>query len=258
MRALPFLALAACSFPTKTFVGGDSGSGQSDARKDAAADALAGFECVGQPFPTTATPTIRVSGTVYNPTGTMPVQGVSITIEDASNTVVGQPTVSDANGLYAITLTTNGAPQDVHVVGTDTTRFIRTSVWRSIRLVADTDVTFAMVDASSAAGVGNAAGVPFDPTQSIVSVFLMDCDNRPQAGATMPNSFAGATQRYVMGGSLPASAVSTDSSGTVYFINVQSGIATLSGTLAMGTAEIPRDVNLAGGEFAYTALQPGP
>jgi hypothetical protein len=256
MRALALVALAACSFPTKNFVGSD-GSGKADARSDVALDALAGFECVGRPFPTTAPSTITVSGTVLDQSGATPVAGVNVIVADVSNTMIGGPVITSASGAYSIILTTPGTPLDAHVVATGTS-YIQTSVWRSVPLAVDTDVSFAMVTSGGANAVSNAVGTTYDTTKAIVSVYLTDCDNKTLAGATMTNPFAGSTQRYQSGGALPASATSTDSSGTVYFVNAPPGMATLSATLSTGGAEYARVVNPVGGEFIYSALQPGP
>jgi hypothetical protein len=258
MRTLALACLAACSFPEKHLATGDAnGSGGRDGSMDSVLVDVAPFGCENMPLPTTAPATIAIHGLIVDDTGQNAVAGATVVIHDPAGAMIGQATTTDANGQYSISITTGGVPVDGHV-NVMATNYVETTNYQAAPFAADTDVSFALITAADEGTLGNNAGVNFNPADAEVVVFVTDCDHRPQVGAMVPNPQAGATERYLMGNTYPATATSTDSSGQVLFVNIAPGSVTFQGTLSDSTAELARTINANAGQFIYVGLQPAP
>jgi hypothetical protein len=258
MRALVLVLLAACSFPEKQFVSGDAQQGDGRRNADAAADALPGFECRNVPLPTTAPATINIHGTMYDITGMMPLAGATVSVVvGVSNTTLGSATTA-GDGSYSISVSTGGQPVDAYVIAS-APNYMNTAAYPAVPYSADAAILFGLVTPAGAQNLGNVAGAPYDTTDGLLQVGITDCVGQPLSGAVMQNPQpTKATERYVVGNTLPASATMTDSSGTVYLINVTPSAVTLDASLMDGMPQYPRTVQVHPGEFDYVAVQPTP
>jgi hypothetical protein len=234
--ALSLLALIAC--------GGDDGGGGGDV--DAA------------PAGPDAAAMVTISGVAQTVSGTstVPLEGASIEAYNSSGGGVIGSTTSAADGTYAITLTTDGAPLDGYLKGTSAGR-IDTYLYPPRPLAADRDgATMLIINQQTLGLLGTLGGVSQDAAKGFVGVLVLDANDTPVAGATVTISPMGTARVIYAVNSLPnQNATMTDASGTVFIANTDVGDVTIDAT--MGSVDFfAHAVNARAGVITTTAVQP--
>ena len=235
-RALfPVLALvAACSFPTKHFTGGGDGGGggggggpgggdaqMADGTGADAPDAGSPFGCAGQPFPTTAPPSIELSGTVENgpnqPIAGVPVQGISTTNGNQFLTAT-----TDGNGVFDMSVATNGQAIQGYLMTQGQGLSSGPSLYYPRHPFDATDKMIVIYAYSPAMlqQLYGLSGVPYNSNNSTILMTIVDCNGKPVAGARVQASGNMGIVRYMIGGTPQQNATMTDSSGGVLVLAV--------------------------------------
>lgn len=221
--------LAACSFPTKHFTaGGDGGSsggdgsGGGDARMadGPGADAAPAFACAGQPFPTTAPPSITLSGTVE----AGPNQPIAGDVVDGIDAMTGGQffnAVSDPNGVFGMTVnTSNRAIQGYLMTQNGPTS---PSQYYPAHPFDATDQTIVIYcyTPSMLQQIYAAAGAPYNSNNVTFLITIIDCNGKPVAGARLQGAGGNlGVIRYVQNGVPSQNATMTDTSGEVLVLGV--------------------------------------
>src|SRR6266487_3388173 len=118
----------------------------------------AGFECLGQPLPTTAPAGITFTGqTRSGLLSQNALSGVEVIVSRTGTDTVGADT-STASGLFSITFLTGSTPVDGHLQ-LKKSGYLSTYAYPSRPLVANDSVGVLMITSSEFAFVAGAAGV---------------------------------------------------------------------------------------------------
>ncbi|MCX5747364.1 MAG: hypothetical protein NT062_33275 [Proteobacteria bacterium] len=246
---------------------------------DAAPDAppaVADLACMTTAIPTTTgVANVVMSGTAQTASisGQSNVSGAVLTVKDATGTTIASvtpnnPATTPTAGTFSFTIPTGGNAVDGHLLATKT-GLRPSAVYPPNPLVADqgsipllmlSDATFNLLKQ-----IGDATEDA--TTQGSVVVVALDCAGNPIEGATLAVTQNGTAvndvvryARPFMGVPAPtASALSTDTTGTVYVIGAP-GIAagtptTLTFTVG-GTALRPHTVGTFPGTMTITVVTP--
>jgi len=237
-RTLPFAliaaALAACS-------SGSTGPG-------------AGFECLGQPLPTTAPATISVSGRItQNFTSPTALRGAYIFAFRTGDTTTLAADTSDTSGAYSVSFTTGGVPVNGYIRVTDSTH-LTTYAYPAVPLAASDTTNVFMATASEFSFLAAAAGITPVAGDGFIGVIVKDCAGTPIAGATVSSSPAGQV-RYNAGGVPSSTATSTGTDGVAYIANVTAGNDTVQATGGGHTLR-QHVVNARANAITLTEIQP--
>jgi hypothetical protein len=242
MRASLFaaLTLAACSIPEKHFDNGgaidapqvtidtpstDAPFGFPDAANpiDAnpnAPDAGAPFACMGQPFPTTAPPTVTVSGVVAKLDTGGTVAGATVAGYPNGSTTPFVTTTTDANGNFSATINTGGLALNGYIKMTGS-GVVDAYVYPEAPISMDASVAIETFTAPLTT-------VGLDPTKAQLVLQVHDCNGVPLAGAVFSLQPTGGQLVYIKNGTTDPTATSTDSSGVAIVTNQPPGNATLN------------------------------
>jgi hypothetical protein len=233
---------------------------------DAGPDAPPGaFDCIGDPFPTTAPGTITISGVTneISTSGQAPLAGIDVEAFDAAGASLGSM-VSDGTGAYSLSLTTGGTPLDGYLVGTSANASYDqiTYVYPPAPLSSDqANVPVLMVGNTVWGFLPLLADATQQDANGFVGILVTDCFGSPVAGAsvTVPGA---ATIRYISGTSVSQTATTTDSSGLALAFDVTPGDVTVDASTAdyqfhEHTIEV-RGGSAAGGVITTTIVAPGP
>jgi hypothetical protein len=232
---------------------------------DAGPDAPPGaFDCIGDPFPTTAPGTITASGITesIDQNGTGALGSATVTANDASDAKLDTSTSDATSGAYALTITTPGTPVDGYLVGTHA-NYVSTYVYPPSPLASDqANVPVLMMSNTTYSFIPLLAGIDGQTaSEGIVGVLVVDCFGNPVAGATVTSPVVTADNvRYVQGtgiSSTPGGA--TDSSGIAILFNVPAGTTPV--TLDASTADhafLEHAIIVRAGSLTTTVVAPGP
>jgi hypothetical protein len=178
--------------------------------------------------------TFMISGTVTERglNGTSPVAGVTVAAFASSNasTAVGMAT-TDAQGLFALTVMTNGMPLDGYLLATKsgyvdlymypTSPFIKNYTDADLNMITPGNKDFL----SSLASGNQMAG------KGLIGLAVLDMAGMPVAGATVSSTPAAGAYRYTGSNGLPSgSATTTSADGVAFMFNMPSGPITISAT----------------------------
>lgn len=183
----------------------------------------AGFECLGQPLPTTAPASIDLSGQVKkNVLAPIPNPNAIVTAFRSSDTSAALATdTSDTPGRYSVSLTTGGTPVDGYIRVTDSSH-IATYAYPAVPLAASDSQNVQMVSATEFGALAAAAGITPQAGKGFVGIIVTDCSGTAIAGATV-SSTPGGTVLYNAGGVPSSAAHSTAADGIAYIANVAAG-----------------------------------
>ncbi len=233
LALIPALALAACG-------GGSSGDDGDDANTiDAtrpidgngapdgtpAPDAAPGaYDCIGDPFPTTAPDPIAVNGITneISTSGQTPISGVTVEAFDSGDNSLGSTTSAATTGAYALSLATGGDPLDGYLHGTKAS-YKETYVYPPQPLANDqANVPVLLISTTNFGFIPIIAQAPQDASHGFVGLLVVDCLGNPVAGATVTVEGADpANVRYPQGTNIPTnSSGSTDASGIALVFDV--------------------------------------
>ncbi len=213
----------------------------------------AGFECLGQPLPTTAPAGITFTGqTKSGLLSQNALSGVEVIVSRTGTDTVGADT-SSASGLFSISFLTGGTPVDGHLQ-LKKSGYLSTYAYRSRPLVANDSVGVLMITSSEFSFVAGAAGVTPVAGDGFIGVVVTNCAGTPLAGATVSSTPAG-TVRYNVGGAPSSSAGSTSADGVAYIANVAAGNVTVKAT-ASGNTLRQHVVNARADAITVTEIQP--
>src|SRR6266699_16915 len=200
-----FMHHTAGALPLVLFAGGLAACG-----KDSSGPG-AGFECLGQPLPTTAPAAITFTGqTRSGLLSQNALSGVEVIVSRTGTDTVGADT-STASGLFSITFLTGSTPVDGHLQ-LKKSGYLSTYAYPSRPLVANDSVGVLMITSSEFLFVAGAAGVTPMAGDGFIGVVVKNCAGTPLAGATVSSTPPG-TVRYNVAGAPSSSAVSTSADG---------------------------------------------
>lgn len=260
------LPLAACGGGSGDDTGDDDVQ-QIDARPaidsgpapDAAPDAAPGaFDCIGDPFPTTAPDPIAVGGLTneINTNGQVALTNVVVTAYDASDAQLDQAT-SDGSAAYALSLATGGVPLDGYLTGTHA-NYKDTYVYPPQPLPNDqSNVPVLMVSNTVWAFLPILADATQDAQHGFVGVLVVDCFGSPVPGASVTVTGA-ATVRYVSGTGVSQTATATDSSGIALAFNVPPGASVSVDASTAGNEFFAHSIEVRADVVTTTIVAPGP
>jgi hypothetical protein len=256
---LATVVLFACSIPDKHPGTISDGPGPSDAPSGhdgagPAPDASSPFGCFGHPLPTTAPPTVTVSGTVtlITTSGTTPMTGATLQLYPAEGSAVATA-ISDAAGHYMMSVATGGTPYGGYVLGNGSGD-LQAYVFPSRPFDSDTYLAVNMITQQTLSLAGQVANVPIQNGMAQFAIVIVDCDGTPLSGAKL--TAASGTVRYGSGGLPTEGTTSTDATGEVFVFNVAPGGFTVSGTAANGDSLRSHVVGGVGDALTQALLQP--
>ena len=215
LRALPIipaaLIIVAC--------GGSNSSGPAP-----------GFECLGQPLPTTAPAAINVSGRVTaNITSPAPVSHAFVYAFRRGDTTHLAGDTTDTVGSYSLMITTGGTPVDGYVAISDSNHHLTTFAYPSVPLVGDLTENVLMISNTEFGILAASAGITPVAGDGFIAVVVKNCQGTAIAGATVTSSPAGQV-RYNVGGLPSSTASATADDGVAYIANVAPGNVTVMST----------------------------
>jgi hypothetical protein len=192
----------------------------------------AGIElfCSNDPLPTGANSPLSISGTSDEliDLGLFAESSVTVSAFLAGDTTARATTTSDAQGLFALSIATDGLAHPGYLLSTHT-GFLPTYAYPAVPYSSDiVTATSVVVTSQTLAALASAAETNQDPSDGILAVRIVDCVGQPIAGARL-TSPSGALY-YVSGGMPSITATATDASGLVYIFDVPPGDVTISGT----------------------------
>jgi hypothetical protein len=233
------VALAACTYPEKELAGP--------------------FDCIGEPAPTTAEPIVMIRGVAVNPSDSMALSGIAVSLLASNLMIIDGPVTTGANGAFEFALNTNGSPVDrIYISGSGSGR-VPTYHTNSRPITADYELP-----ASDGLGVLStmqrdttaslALDRPFAAGTGAMLLEVNDCNNNPVANATLTSAPAGVI-RYFTGVFPSMTATATDAGGVALVAELPPGMFTL--TVRVGNVTYPaRTYAVAADAFTQTILTP--
>jgi hypothetical protein len=148
------------------------------------------FSCMNNPAPDTAPATITVAGTAQDiDLATQTFEGVAaaaVVARDATDTMVGAPTVSDVDGNWTLTaLLTGSVPIDGYVEASKTGHRT-TRVYPPQPMSADqSGIPVPLLASGTFSLLVGAAGAEQSAANGTVGLVVLDCAGTPVGGATI-------------------------------------------------------------------------
>jgi hypothetical protein len=236
MRAAAcWLALSACSFPTKSL------------------DVETPFGCLGQPLPTTAPARVTIAGDVQDPYQGIPIANASLQGFLSGSTVPLFTTSTDANGNFSQGQGTGGVPTDAYLHIT-ANGLLDDLVYPPVPVASSIHVDTQVFTATELGTLAMLGGVTPDPAKAQMLVVVVDCNDVPLAGATVTTVPAGTT-RYLVNKQPSATAVMTDASGAAFVYNIPPSTTQINATVS-GMTLRSHSVSALGGVMTQTEIQP--
>jgi hypothetical protein len=234
LRAIPVaLIVAAC--------GGSDSNGPA-----------AGFECLGQPLPTTAPALVNLTGQVRTYTNSA-ISGAGVVAFRVGNATPLDSTTSNTPGQYSIGITTGGTPVDGYLRVTDGTH-LPTYAYPAVPLATDITENVLMVSSTEFGVLAAAAGITPVAGKGFIGIVVKNCQGVAIAGAKVSTNPAGEI-RYSAAGIPSSTATSTDSTGVAFVANVTAGNVTIMAT-ASGHTLRQHVVNATADAITLTEIQP--
>jgi hypothetical protein len=185
-----------------------------------------------------------------------PLMGVMLAAYRNSdpNTAVVTGT-TDANGMYTLSIPTEGKPLDGFVKATytgllDTYLYPPKPLSEDFGTASIYMVSSGTLDLLSSLACRNQQ----DLAKGLVAVLVTDAANMPVAGAKVSSSPAAAKDCYNMGGTPNSNATMTDTDGIAYELNLPPGEVTVSATKS-GSTFNSHKVNARAGTLTTTVIQ---
>lgn len=240
-RALPFIAslcvaagLAAC---------GNSSTGLPT-----------GFQCSGQPLPTTAPALVNVSGSVSDIISGAAIAGASVKAFRVGDTTTLASTTTTTPGAYSVAITSGGTPVNGYLHVSDGGTHLDAYAYPAVPLAADLTENVKMVTSAEFAVFAAAAGITPVAGDGFIAVVVTDCQGATVGGAIVSSTPA-ATVRYNVAGTPSSTAGVTAADGIAYIANVAPGDVTIKAT-AGGVTMRQHVVAAYANSVTLTAIQP--
>jgi hypothetical protein len=214
----------------------------------------AGFGCVNDTLPTTATALVTVNGAIRaNALSPGPVSNAIVTAFRVGAPDTLAIDTSDTPGNYSVSITTGGSPVNGYLRVTHSGQ-LDTYAYPSRPLAANLTTNVLMPTQTELNFLGGLVGVTQSGSNGFIGVVVKDCFGATVAGATVSTSPAG-TVRYNRGTTPDSTATSTSSDGVAYVFNVPAGGVTVR---ANGGGETLRQhvVTARAGTVTLTEIQP--
>lgn len=238
------VVLAAC--------GGDDGGADVDAGPPSA------FNCDGEELPTAASDPLVINGIANeaSATGNEPLAGATVEAFENGSATPQATGTTGADGAYALSVVTGGAPVDGYVRGRQTD-FLDVYLYPPQPLAADTgDAPLLFIADGTFGLIHTLTGVDRTEGTGWMGVLVVDCFNEPVAGATVTTSPA-STVKYSVDGLPNADATVTEDDGIAYVFNVAPGQVTVDASFE-GQSFREHAVEVRADVVTTTAVAPGP
>lgn len=222
------------------------------------------YGCVGDPHPTTAPPTINISGIAesIDQDGTNPLADVVVTARSSADTELATDTSAATTGEYALAVTTGDTPLDGFLRG-EIAGYKTTYIYPPAPISGDfANIPVLMVSNATYALISFVANImPVQGTdEGLVGILVVDCTGTPVAGATVTVSGADpAYVRYPQGSSVPEdNSGATDTSGIALVFKVPPGAAVMVDASTPDHQFEEHTINVRADSITTTVVAPGP
>ena len=212
-----------------------------------------GFECLGQPLPTTAPATIVINGQVTDIVTHNAVSSAPVFAFRTGDTTTLAADTTTTPGFYSLTISTRGTPVDGYVRVTESGH-ITTYAYPAQPITRDTVDNISMVTPAEFSLLAAAAGITPQPGKGFIGVLVKDCTGAAITGATVSTTPA-ATVLYNVAGVPSSSATATASDGIAYVANVTAGDVTVKAS-ASGHTLRQHVVNARADVITLTEIRP--
>lgn len=199
------------------------------------------YACDGQAFPTTATSTITVTGTVAE-FGSSGVVGARVDAFKTGTAGSIDSATTDAQGNFTLTIPTGGVPLDGYIKASKT-GYVDTYAYPSAPLPANASITLTVVTPSEFNLLAASMSVTPTAGDGALAIRPVDCTGAVVTGATV--------------GTSPASTPYSDGSGDFFEFNLAPGSVTVSASYQSHTFHSHPVVAFADA-VTITIVAPGP
>jgi hypothetical protein len=219
------------------------------------------LSCLGMPLPTTANPTVTVTGDTFTVglSGQTAVTGVPIKAFANGNATPLAMTTSDSNGKFSVMLTTGGTPIDGYLLGSDNgmgQSYLDTYLYPPYPLAKDQgSASILLASSGTLSTLGLITGQSQMSTNAFVAVVVSDCSNMPITGATISTSPAGTICYHQSGANFSCGSGATGSDGIAFVFNVTPG-QTMVGAMYNGMSLRSHSINARANAITTTAILP--
>ena len=214
----------------------------------------AGFECLGQPLPTTAPVLVNVSGQIkQNALSQNALAGAEVLAFRTGATDTLAADTSNTPGAYSLAITSGGTPVNGYIRVTEGSH-IPTYAYPAVPLAGDVTENVLMITNNEFSFLAAAAGITPVAGDGFIGLVVKNCAGTPIAGATVTSS-PGGQVRYNAAGAPSSSATVTSSDGVAYIANVAAGNVTVQAT-ASGHTLRQHVVNARANAITLTEIQP--
>jgi len=228
---------------------------------DAAIDAafVPKFGCSADPEPSSAPPTLTISGTVVTVDaigGKTPVESATVA---ASLSTGGSPvdtTTTSSAGAFTVTIPTGSVPIRVYLHASHAGQV--DSILAPPRVFsanATLDQAIVLYSSAQLSAYATALGSTVDPTKAQLVGVVSDCVLAPIPGAVFSTTSVGGAVHYFAGISPVSSATATDATGVAIGLNLDPGDLSVGGTWN-ATQLHAHPVKLVAGLVTLTQLRP--
>lgn len=205
-----------------------------------------------------ATQMVTVTGQTQTVMGTstVPLAGAAVEAHSVDGDALLGMATSDAQGMYSITLTTDGTAINGYLKGTSQGR-IDNYLYPPKPLTADRmNATILLVNQQTLDLLGTLGGVSQDPAKGFIGVRIFDANNTGVAGATVTINPMGTARIIYAVNNLPnQNATMTDASATVFIANTNLGQITVDAS-GGGVDYYEHPVTTRAGVITTTAMEP--
>ena len=231
MRAASRVALAACLLGLIGCGSSGGGGGDDDAGPTTGDGAVTRDSTVTGPDASTRIVISGLAQTVQN-TAAVPLAGATLEAYRRSGGVAVATATSAADGTYALTVDTGGAPFEGYLKGVSSGR-LDSYLYFPRPLTADTPNATVLIMSQQTVGLlGLAGGFTQQAGKGLVGLAVVNAAGTPVAGATVTIMPAGTAKVSYLAGMVPSStATSTDSSGGVLIANTETSDVTVDATM---------------------------
>lgn len=189
--------------------------------------------CSGVALPTSADPTVTLSGAVVeafsqDPVGGAMVEGHLITPPSTDNPVF--TVTADAQGQFSKDQQTLGVPREAYLRAT-ATGYLETRYYPAVPIAHDLETNVQLLTPANIATISSLGGITIDMTKANLLITAVDCNENRLAGVTIATEPAG-TVLYFANGQPSTTATMTDAiTGTAMIANAPTGLMTITATI---------------------------
>ena len=257
----PYVAIALSLLASTGCGGGDGARADARPRPDAR---IIDYTCLGVPLPDTIPQTLTVSGLVFTPgipgaSPDEPVENAILRGFEVGESVPFAQTVSDVDGLFALSANTDGTPKNTYLQITNAL-YLDSHLYPPTPLFEDvSDLEVALFDANQVTQLEGRAAAVADDALGLVIVGVVDCALLPVKDATITTVPEVADLVYQEPLGFPDRDITaTSQDGYVFLFNVPIGDLTIDAVAAgMSFREVTVPVEpLSAGIITLVGIQP--